>query len=288
MPDEPERARLATRLRELRAATGLSGNRFAAERVRWPQSRVSRLETGTQLPTEDDIRAWVAAAGAVSEVVAELLELLEQARIEYATWRHTYHHSGSASGKQISIAQLEAQANRIRGFQPAMVIGLLQTPAYTRELLSLPGSPLAYAELESALDEVVAQRMIRQQALYQPGKQVQLVMGEAALHNSVGTIGTLLGQLDRLLTMTALPSVDVGIVPFTVAMLPVPGFVLYDDDVVTAESLTAEQRLIEPDEVAQYVNFFDHLDAVAATGPDAAVLIQQVAAELRGRRNISR
>lgn len=77
--------------------------------------------------------------------------------------------------------------------------------------------------------------------------------------------------------MTALPSVEVGIVPFGVPMLPVPGFVLYDDDVVTAETLTAEQRLIEPDEVARYVSFFDHLHAVAATGPDAAALIQHTA-----------
>lgn len=189
---------------------------------------------------------------------------------------------------RVRIAGLEAQANRIRGFQPGMVVGLLQTPAYARELLSLPASPLAHAESDTALDEVVAQRMIRQQALYQPGKQVQLIMGEAALHNSVGTIGTLLGQLDRLLTMTALPSVDLGIVPFTVPLLPVPGFVLYDDDVVTAESLTAEQRLVEPDEVTQYVTFFDHLHAVAATGPDAAALIHQIAAELRDRRNILR
>lgn len=67
-----------------------------------------------------------------------------------------------------------------------------------------------------------------------------------------------------------------------------PRTVLAGEEHGAAESLTAEQRLIEPDEVAQYVNFFDHLDAVAATGPDAAVLIQQVAAELRGRRNIGR
>lgn len=51
-----------------------AGNRFAAERISWPQSRVSRLETGSQLPTEDDVRTWVAAAGAPSEAVAELLE----------------------------------------------------------------------------------------------------------------------------------------------------------------------------------------------------------------------
>ncbi len=281
MPGNFERARLATRLRELRAGTGLSGNRFAAERIRWPQSRVSRLETGTQLPTEDDIHAWVQAAGVGSETVDELLELLERARIEYATWRDAYRRSGGPGGKQSSIAKLEAQADCIRAFQPAMVIGLLQTPAYTREMLVLPGSPLVYAGSEADLDTVVAERMRRQQVLYQPGTQVQLIMGEAALHKSVGTIGTLIGQLDRLMTMTALPSVDVGIVPYAVPMLSVPGFVIYDEDVVTSESLTGEQRLIEPDEVAQYVNFFRELRAVAVTGPDAIALIQRVTAELR-------
>ena len=146
MPGNPERDRLATRLRELRARTGLSGNRFAVERIHWPQSRVSRLETGTQLPTEEDLRAWVHATGTDDEAVAELQELLERARIEYATWRDTYRRSGGPGGKQTSIAQLEAQATRIRGYQPAMIIGLLQTPAYAREMLSLPGSPLADAE----------------------------------------------------------------------------------------------------------------------------------------------
>ncbi len=281
MPGNPERTRLANRLRGLRAGTGLSGNRFAVERIRWPQSRVSRLETGRQLPTEDDIHAWVQAVGASSETVAELLELLERARIEYATWRDTYRRSGGPGGKQASIAQLEAQAKRIRGFQPAMVIGLLQTPAYAREMLALPGSPLTYAGSGADIDAVVAERMSRQQVLYQTGKQVQLMMGEAALHKSVGTTGTLIGQLDRVMTMTALPSVDVGIVPFAVPMLPVPGFVVYDENVVTSESLTAEQRLIEPDEVAQYVHFFDELRAVAVTGRDAAALIQRVTAELR-------
>ncbi len=107
------------------------------------------------------------------------------------------------------------------------------------------------------------------------------VVGLRALRKSVGTIGTLIGQLDRLLTMVVVPSVDIVIVPFAVPTLPVPGFAVYDENVVTLESLTAEQRLVEPDEVAQYVHFFDALRAVAVPGPDAAALIQRVTAELR-------
>lgn len=281
MADNPERDRLATRLRGLRAATGLSGNRFAAERVGWAQSRLSRLETGQQLPTEDDIRVWVAASGAGGDVADELLALLERARIEYATWRDTYRRAGGAAAKQASIGELEAQARRIAAFQPAMVVGLLQTPAYAREALTLPSGPLAYAGSEADVDAMVAERVKRQEVLYRGDKQIQLVMGEAALHSSVGTVATLRGQLDRLTTVADLPGVEVGIIPFATPMLPLPGFAMYDAQLVTVETLTGEQRLHEPDEVAQYGRFFDQLRESAATGPDAVALIQRIAAGLR-------
>jgi Helix-turn-helix domain len=84
-------------LRELRAATGLSGNRFAIERIGWGQARVSRLETGTQLPTENDIHTWVDATGAGADVTAELLELLTRARMEYVAHRASYRRSGGST-----------------------------------------------------------------------------------------------------------------------------------------------------------------------------------------------
>ena len=277
MPDNPDRDRLVTRLRELRAATGLSGNRFAQERLGWAQSRLSRLETGTQLPTTDDIHEWVEAADAGSGAETELLALLERARIEYATWKDTYRRLGGASGKQTRIADLEARAARIRGYQPGVVLGLLQTPAYMREMLTLPGSPVT----EEDVDTTIAERIQRQQVLYRPGKQVQLVMGEAALHAVVGTAETLTAQLDRLATMAELPGLELGIVPFRTPVLPTPGFWIYDAAIVTVETLTGEQRLIEPDEVADYAKFFDQLREAAVIGPDAVALIQRVAAELR-------
>ncbi len=277
MPDNPDRVRLAARLRELRAATGLSGNRFAVERIGWPQSRLSRLETGAQLPTEADVDAWVHAAGLGKDVATELLTLLERARIEYATWRGTFRHLGGAGGKQTSVGELEKRATSVKGYQPRMILGLLQTPAYMRELLTLPGSPVA----DEDLDAMLTKRIQRQQVLYGGDKQLYLLMGEAALHAGVGTVGTLAGQLDRLTTVIELPGVEVGIVPFTVPVLPVPGFAIYDASVVTAETLSGEQRLTEPDEVTDYITFFDHLRDAAATGEDAVALIQRVAAGLR-------
>jgi len=47
--------------------------------------------------------------------------------------------------------------------------------------------------------------------------------------------------------------------------------------VVTAETLSGEHRLTEPDEVADHVTFFDQLRDAAVTGEDAVALIQRVA-----------
>lgn len=278
-PQNPDRARLATRFRQLRAATGLSGNRFA-QRLGWAQSRVSKLETGIQIPTEADIATWVEHTHAGADAATELAALLERARVEYSTWKDAYRKAGGAGAKQAGIAQLEREATRIAGFQPAVIPGLLQTPAYARELLTLPSGPLAYAASEGDIDAMVAERIKRQGVLYQGDRQVQLVMGEAALHTSVGTVGTLVGQLDRLAMVTGVPGVEVGIIPFTTPMLPVSGFDLYDIDLVVVETLTGEQRLDEPQEVAQYVRFFDQLRDAAATASDAVALIQRVAAQL--------
>jgi len=58
---------------------------------------------------------------------------------------------------------------------------LLQTSEYAREYLHLPCGPLSFGADEDAVDQMVAKRMQRQQVLYQPGKQVTVVMPEGAL-----------------------------------------------------------------------------------------------------------
>ena len=132
------------------------------------QSRVSKLETGVQIPTEDDIAAWVQNTNAGPDASVELVTLLERARVEYATWRTAYRRAGGAGGKQADIAQRERGATRIAGYQPAVVPGLLQTPAYARELLALPCGPLAYTASETEIDAMITERIRRQEILYQP------------------------------------------------------------------------------------------------------------------------
>jgi hypothetical protein len=279
----PRRARLAARLRAVRATAFRSGNAFAGE-VGWVQSRVSKIETGAQLPTEDDIRVWVRATRANPDVEAELLQLLADARVEYVNVRDVQRGGGLAN-RQASLATLESQARRIAEYQPALVPGLVQTAAYARELLALPGGPLSHGASEADVDALVAERVRRQDILYQPGKRIQLVIGEAALHSPPGSPDTLRGQLDRLLTVAGLATVELGVLPLSAPMpaLPMSGFKIHDDAFVLVETLTGEQRLDQPDEVAVYEQAFDRLLTAAAVGEQAAQLIRRVSEETAAR-----
>lgn len=275
------RARLAAKLREVRAVTGLSGNQFARQ-VGWPQSRVSKIETGVQFPTADDIETWLEAAAAQDESDV-VLGLLTSARVESVSFRDEYREFGGAGAKQRSIGQRERQADRIASFAPAMVPGLLQTASFARELISLPAGPATFG-FSSAddLEQMVAARIDRQAVLYDSSKALSFVIGEAALWIRFGSRQTQLGQLDRLQTLIGIGVIDLRIVPFLAAMpvAPLNGFVIYDDELVVVETLTGEHNLADQFDTRTYQELFRRVRESAVSGEQAVNLIQRVSREI--------
>lgn len=273
------RERLGTRLRELRASAFRSGSALARH-LGWQQTKVSRLETGKQLPSPADLDAWVDAVQADPDTRAELNDLLTQARIQYSTWAGM--NPADIVAKQAELGAAEASKVVLRGYQPAMVPGILQTAAYTRELLTIPGVLPNFTKAPEHIEAFIAQRIKRQELLYQPHRHVQIVLGEAALTVHFGTIGTLLGQLDRLVALTGLPSVDLRILPRTVAypIMPLNGFWLFDKTVVV-ETITGEQEVIAREDITVYKRAFDLLHQASVADTDAVNLIQRIATELR-------
>jgi len=268
-----ERRRLAETLKSLRAGAGLSGARLS-QVLGWPQSKVSKIETLKQLPTESDITAWAEATGAAPRT-AELLERLRDARIEYAGWKDAFRSSGAA-GAQADLLAIERQSARIAEFQPAMIPGLLQTADYAREFLRLPCGPLSFGADEDDVDRMVASRLERQQVLYQQGKQIQVVILEGALRTRVVSAGTLAGQLDRLTAVAGLSTLELGIIPFEAAVpiFPLSGFRLYDD-LVIVESIVGEQQLSDEDDVTRYEQYLELLRESADTGREAITVVQR-------------
>lgn len=269
-----ERSRLAGRLRELREAAGLTGTALA-QRLGWIQPKISKIETGAQFPSVDDVRVWAGEVGADAALVDELVGMLGRARAEYTTWREAFRASNGADTRQADIAALEAQASTLGEFSPLVVPGLLQTAEYAREMLSSVPWPTAEGATDEEIARVVAGRMSRQQILYQPGRRITLVMLEAALYVRLCSPEAMAAQLNRLVAAASLPTLDMGIVP-TATRLPVfpDTFALYGD-LVVIETLGGELQLADPPEVERYQRYLELLITAAATGQDAVVLLQR-------------
>lgn len=269
------RAALGARLRELRARRFRSGSAFARA-AGWPQSRVSKIERGAQIPSQDDLDTWVATTQADPDIMPELQDLLAAARLSYRTWREAWTAPGQMTAAQTEILESDLRAQRICEYQPAMIPGLVQTPAYAREVLTATAGPSLVGAGEDQIEERIAAQLRRQQLLYTPGKQIQIVVGEAALHTRFATTDALAGQLDRLITIAGLVTVTIGVLRFDTPspILPLTGFAINDNAMVWVETLTGEQKLDDPIEVGAYAETFDAALAASATGDAATNVIR--------------
>jgi hypothetical protein len=119
--------------------------------------------------------------------------------------------------------------------------------------------------------------MQRQQILCEPGRLFRLVILEAALHTRLVSPETMAGQLDRLLAVAlgGLPSLDFRIVPadHQLPVFPLSGFVIFDDHLVSIETITGEQRIRDPDEVKRYIQAFELLHSAGVGGREAGAIV---------------
>lgn len=274
---------LGSRLRALREAAGLSGLQLAKTLgAGWRQPKVSRIETGVQLPTADEVEAWARAVGADP---ASLLALRRKASAEHGTWRDRIAGAGGPGAFLDELAALERSCTTLLAeYQPALVPGLLQTAGFIREMADEEEFLEENGITPDNLGEVIAGKLRRQSILYEGGRQVVHVIGEAVLLTRVGKVSreTMRGQLLHLAETATLPGHRLAIVPFAVAspVAPASGFVLYDDDLVVIETLGGRIQLAEPDLIARYTRWLELLTDAAVTGDNAAAMCRAAASAL--------
>lgn len=266
---------LGKRLRELRSAAGLSGRQLA-ESLSWPPSKVSKLENGRQTPTDDDIRSWTEVTNSEGETEA-LLASLHTLEVQHAEWQRQLRVG--LKPHQQEIADLDAKTRLFRAFESTFIPGLLQTAEYARYRFA---QSITVFKVRNDIDEAVAARVQRQDILYRPDKRFHFVLTEAALRYRLCPPEIMLGQLDRLVSLTALPNVKLGIIGFETAYLVAPahGFWILDADRVMVETFSAELNLAHPQELTLYSGVFDNLAAVASYGRSARAIINRVIDDL--------
>jgi transcriptional regulator with XRE-family HTH domain len=169
-------------------------------RVYLSGSQIRKVEAGARTPTEDLTKACetipeLECNGALTELFEILSEHLR--RRAYPGWFAGW-------------PDREAQARRLRWFEPLVVPGLLQTERYARAILST-----RMGATEEELDEAVAGRMDRQRVLGRDHPpELWAILDEAVLRRPVGGAEIMREQLARLTEAARRPNVAIQVIPF--------------------------------------------------------------------------
>jgi len=268
------RGGLAERLRQLRATAGLTGEQLAAQ-AGWDRFKVSKIENGRQMPSDNDITTWTRVTGHPEEADG-LLAMVAKGRVIHREWRH--RPKGGHAAIQQDYDSVIRGGSLIRNFEIMIIPGLLQTPPYAKSAC-LQAARLGGMNPDKA-DEAVSTRMARQTVLYEPGRAFDFVFTQAALDYPPCPPDVMAGQIDRLTGLIGLANVSVGIIPAGVelAITPQVGFLMVDDTVML-ETFASEDTITGA-ESAKYGEVFDMLKAQAVTGDEARRLLAAAAVRL--------
>ncbi|WP_371672794.1 helix-turn-helix transcriptional regulator [Streptomyces sp. NBC_00289] len=262
------RRAIAEQLREIRRDSGLTGREVAA-RAGWLPSKVSRLQSATTPPSDEDIRAWCRACDA-EDRIPDLLAANRTADSMYLEWRRV-QRTGLRRLQESRIPLYE-RTQQFRVYSSTVIPGFLQTYEYAASLLG------SIARVHGTPDDVAdaaAARVERSHIIREGVHRFAILLEESVLRHVVGDPATMAGQLGYLLSVMALPSVSVGIVPAGRPrdMWTLETFTIFDEERVHVELLTAAITVTTPGEISQYAHAFEEMVSLAVYGARARSLI---------------
>jgi transcriptional regulator with XRE-family HTH domain len=271
------RERLGAELTRIRKVAGLS-QRAVAGQLGVSLRTAQRMEQGASVPSWPEVQRWARACAAAQPDMGGLRILTEAALNELTPFRDRL--PAGLAAIQRDIAERVAETRVLQFFQCSIVPGLLQHPEYARRVLQMRD----YTGT-SDIPAAVAARIDRQQILYQDGHRFEFLLTEAALRWRPGPATVLRAQLAHLTTLTDLPAVTFGVIPFTAEMQAVPyPFAIYENRDGTAfavaETPHGESRASDPADVAIYRRQWELLTESAVHGTQAAEFIAQVLREI--------
>lgn len=276
-PAQQAREALGVRLREIRKEAGLTGRALAVS-VGRHFTKISRIENGSQAPSEDDIRAWCLACAADGQV-PDLIATARAIESMYVEWRR--HTRAGMKRLMLTPVPLYEQTTLFRIYEHSAIPGLFQTAEYSAALLTYF---IDFLDAPNDLEAAIQARMERQRIIYSGNRRFIVVLEENALRARVGSPETMAGQLDRLLATISLPRVSVGIIPQAAPRRTFTqvGFWIYDNAMVGVETPTAKLEITQPREILLYADMFEHLRQSAVYGAQARALITRAIGELTG------
>lgn len=211
------RRRVGGLLRQWRELAGLQTQR-AAPLIGWDSTRLGRVERGIYKVSGDQVRQLAEKYGVTdAEAIAAVAASAQEPN--GTGWWAPYKND--ITQDYLDFITLESEADKICVWHPLLVTGLLQSPAYAREIISSASVDTSAPE---KIDRVVTIRMGRQEVLSRSGKtaQVQALIPEGAFNQKfAGGPAVMREQLTRLRDLSQSPNADIRVV--TADVLPHPG-----------------------------------------------------------------
>jgi len=265
------RDRIALALRDLRRDAGLTAKEVSL-RCGWSAAKTSRMEHGKVPPSDTDIRAWCQVCDQPGQA-SDLIAANRQADQLYMEWRRR-QRSGLRHIQEATLTLSEA-ARVERVYCSNVLPGFFQTAAYTRAMFE---TFVRFEDIPDDIDEAVASRGERARLLHEGGRRFVVLLEETVLRYRLCDRDAMVEQLEHLLAVASLPSVALGVIPFTAdrrIMWPLEAFYLFDNSRVVVETLSAEINVASSQEIRLYERAFLELGSMAVYGPAARTLIQQ-------------
>jgi transcriptional regulator with XRE-family HTH domain len=275
------RRELGALLRKLREDKGLSV-KDVTDHLLCSPSKVSRIETGQRGATLRDIRDLCDLYGVTDTGERERLTRLVKEGKEQGWWQ-AYDLAFATP----AYVGLEAEATRIRDYDPGVIPGLLQTPGYVR---ALHLNPMPEPDGEGVTPEKVNQRvevrLRRQQLLTRtapPPLNFWAILDEAVLHREIGGPSVMRAQLQFVIDRMQLANVTVQVIPNRAGAHPALGstfnIVEFDGrlpDIVYSETLAGFFFIEKREEVERFTSVFERLSNIALSSAESAEMMLEV------------
>jgi transcriptional regulator with XRE-family HTH domain len=275
------RRRLASELRRLREAVGLTCDEVAA-RLDCSASKISRIETGRVSVSPRDVRDLLELYGVTGDLRDSLIQLARESR-QKGWWQG---YGDSVQPHLATYLGMESSASQIRQYGVARIPIILQTEDYARAVVTRGrAEPGRYP---GPTDRIVEMLMERQRLAAATPPQVSVVMDEAALHRHVGGREIMREQIEHLIELSSVKTMLLQFIPFSsgaYVALDLPFAILGfqdpgDADAVAIGYATGVLWIEDIAEVDRYNLFFHHLQAAALSPGDSAALMNAALKDL--------
>lgn len=258
----------AAQLKRLREAKGWSQEALG-KRIGYSGEMVSKVETGKNRPSPEFAAALDAAFPEMNAMFTGLVHQAEKSHSAYPMWFQSW-------------VDAEKRATVLRGWEPLLVPGLLQTADYAEAVFNAWRAVDGVADTEAS----VALRLARQEVFDRPAPpSFGVIIDEPVLYRCVGGATVMHDQLLHIAEMAERPRISVQVLPAdvgehvgllgafaTASFSDIPGMVYLE----TPDEGTVSR---EPARVERMMVTFDTLRADALGARASRDLIRKVAEE---------